>query len=70
MAGFPSVPSKFASSDDEFVDSDDVSNSRLHTHSTAQNSKLVIVPGGNIKREFRRRNTPHGWLHRMVLINS
>lgn len=65
MAGFPSVPSKFASSDDEFVDSDDVSNSRLHTQSAAQNSKLVIVPGGSIRREFRRRNAPHGWLHRM-----
>lgn len=62
LPGFPSS-SKFASSDDEFVDSDDVSNSRPPTRPVAlQNSPLMdikppvmVSAGGGLKREFRGR---------------
>ncbi|PSS21656.1 Enhancer of polycomb like [Actinidia chinensis var. chinensis] len=71
LPGFTSFPDKFGSSEDEFMDSDDVSNSRPHTRpAAAQNtpftdSKLVMVSSGSMKREFKRRNTPNGWLHKL-----
>lgn len=71
LPGFPSVPCNFGSSEEDYVDSDDVGNSRPHVHSAAvQNqpfadSKPVMVSTGRLKRELRRRQTPHGWLHKM-----
>ncbi|KAL6964535.1 hypothetical protein U1Q18_035587 [Sarracenia purpurea var. burkii] len=71
LPGFPSFPGKFGSSEDEFVDSDDVANSRQFMRPAAiQNtpfadSKLVMVSAGSMKREFRRRNPPYGWLHKL-----
>ncbi|KAA8545343.1 hypothetical protein F0562_020127 [Nyssa sinensis] len=71
LPGFPSFPCKFGSSEEEFMDSDDVANSRPHTRSAAvQNlpftdSKLVMVSVGSMKQEFTRRHVPYGWLHKL-----
>lgn len=73
VPGFPSFPSKFVSSEDEFVDSDDVSNSRPQTRpsmpqtTSVTDSKVVTTSNGNLKREFRRRQVPNGWLQKLVL---
>ncbi|XAR56204.1 hypothetical protein NMG60_11036586 [Bertholletia excelsa] len=70
LPGLPSFPGKLGSSEDEFVDSDDVANSRQHTRAAAvQNtpftdSKLLMV-SGSMKRDFRRRNAHYGWLHKL-----
>ncbi|KAA8545344.1 hypothetical protein F0562_020128 [Nyssa sinensis] len=72
LPGFPSFPCKFGSSEEEFMDSDDVANSRPHTRSAAvQNppftdSKLVMVSVGSMKQEFTRRHVPYGWLHKLA----
>ncbi|XP_059652173.1 uncharacterized protein LOC132299509 [Cornus florida] len=71
LPGLPSFPCKFGSSEEEFVDSDDVANSRPNNrHAAVQNrpftdSKLVMVSAGSMKREFRRRHVPYGWLHKL-----
>ncbi|PSS08431.1 Enhancer of polycomb like [Actinidia chinensis var. chinensis] len=71
LPGFASFPGKFGLSEDEFVDSDDVSNSRPHTrpasvHNTPfTDSKLGMVSAGIMKCEFRRRNTPYGCLRKL-----
>lgn len=73
LPGFPPFSCKFGSSEEEYVDSDDLANSRPRTRPSAiQNppltdSNLVTVPSGSMKQEFRRRHVPHGWLHKMVL---
>ncbi|KAE7997530.1 hypothetical protein FH972_002157 [Carpinus fangiana] len=71
LPGFAPFSCKFGSSEDEYVDSDDLANSRPRTRpSVIQNppitdSNLVMVPSGSMKQEFRRRHAPHGWLHKM-----
>ncbi|XP_031269881.1 uncharacterized protein LOC116128312 isoform X2 [Pistacia vera] len=71
LPGFPPVSCKFASSEDELVDSDDLASSRPRMRPAAvQNqpyteSNVVTVPTANIKQEFRRRHTPLGWLHKL-----
>lgn len=73
LPGFPPFSCKFGSSEEEYVDSDDLANSRSRTRPPAiQNppftdSNLVTVPSGSMKQEFRRRHVPQGWLHKMVL---
>ena len=74
LPGFPPVSSKFASSEDEFVDSDDLSNSRPRTRpAPVQNPPLIesvlTMPSGSMKQEFRRRHTPYGWLNKMVCMH-
>lgn len=71
--GFQPVSCKFGSSEDEYVDSDDLAtNSRPRMRPSAiQNhphmeSNIVPVPSAGIKQEFRRRHVPHGWLHKLV----
>ncbi|KAL0387285.1 UNVERIFIED_CONTAM: hypothetical protein Sradi_2610300 [Sesamum radiatum] len=70
LPGLPSFPSKVGSSEEEFFDSDDVANSRPNSRLVVvQNppfteSKLVMVPAGNARREARRR-VPHSWLHKL-----
>lgn len=71
LPGFSTFSSKFVSSEDELVDSDDVSNSlpqsrpsMLHTPFT--DSKSVIGSAGIMKRDPRRR-VPYGWLHKLVI---
>ncbi|KAJ7969158.1 Enhancer of polycomb-like protein [Quillaja saponaria] len=71
LPGFPPFSCRFGSSEDEFVDSDDVTNSRSRTRPSAiQNSPygdphLSMIPPGGMKQEFRRRHMPHGWLHKV-----
>ncbi|KAL7001584.1 hypothetical protein U1Q18_002738 [Sarracenia purpurea var. burkii] len=66
---FPSFPGKFRSSEEEFVDSDDVANCRPRTRSAAirnvpfPDSRVVMVSSGSMKQEFRHRNIHYGWLH-------
>ena len=80
LPGFPSFPSKIGSSEEEFVDSDDVANSFPNIQPTVgQNqslvdSKVVMVPGGSLRRELRGRGgrqqhappPQQGWFHKMV----
>lgn len=70
LPGFPSFPGKFGSSEEEFVDSDDVAYSRQNARQNTPfaDTKLVMVSPGSIKREFRRRNAPNGWLQKLVTI--
>lgn len=70
IPGFP-LSSKFASSEDEFVDSDDHANSRPRSRPALQNppvtdSNPLAAPAVTVKQEFRRRHTPLGWLNKMV----
>lgn len=72
LPGFPTFPCKIGSSEEEFMDSDDVVNSRSHIRSTVgQNpsvvdSKLLTISGGSMRQELRRQHVPQGWLHKMV----
>ncbi|KAK4427528.1 Enhancer of polycomb-like protein 1 [Sesamum alatum] len=69
LSGLPSFPSKLGSSEEDF-DSDDAASSRpLRQLPVVQNppfteSKGVMVPAGNVKRETRRR-VPYTWLHKL-----
>ncbi|GAV75800.1 EPL1 domain-containing protein, partial [Cephalotus follicularis] len=71
LPGFPPVSCKFGSSEDEFVDSDDLSNSRLRTrpatvpNPTFLDTTVGMVPVGSVKQELRRRHILHGWLHKL-----
>ncbi|KAJ4844487.1 hypothetical protein Tsubulata_006323 [Turnera subulata] len=71
LPGFTTGSSKFVSSEDEFVDSDDPASSRPHARPAAfqnppfSDSNLLAVPAGGMKQEFRRRNTTHGWLNKV-----
>ncbi|XP_073022445.1 uncharacterized protein [Primulina eburnea] len=71
LPGIPAFPSKVASSEDEFFDSDDVANSRPHSRAAMvhnhpfSESKMVTVPvGGNTRRDVRRR-VPQSWLRKL-----
>lgn len=78
LPGFPPSTFKFGLSEEEFVDSDDitVANSRPGTRPSAIPNQplvepnLVLVPTGHMKQEFRRRQVPQGWLHKMVFTYS
>ncbi|KAI8023991.1 hypothetical protein LOK49_LG03G03396 [Camellia lanceoleosa] len=71
LSGLPSLPGKFGSSEEEFMDLDDVPYRRPPTRPAAvqnmpfMDSKLVMVSVESMKREFRRRSTPYGWLHKL-----
>nr|GLL49133.1 uncharacterized protein LOC109172259 [Ipomoea trifida]GMD98617.1 enhancer of polycomb-like protein 1 [Ipomoea batatas]GME11638.1 enhancer of polycomb-like protein 1 [Ipomoea batatas] len=71
LPGFHSFPSKVGSSEDEFVDSDGVAASRQHVRPSMVQSmpftdtKMVAVSTGSIRREFKRRQTPSGWLQKL-----
>ncbi|XP_019176963.1 PREDICTED: uncharacterized protein LOC109172259 [Ipomoea nil] len=71
LQGFHSFPSKVGSSEDEFVDSDDVGVGRPYArpsmvHSMPfTDSKMVAVSTGSIRRDFKRRQTPYGWLQKL-----
>ncbi|KAF3637614.1 putative TMV resistance protein N-like isoform X1 [Capsicum annuum] len=67
---FPSFPSKAGSSEDEFIDPDDPFISHPHGRHITQNivfpdTKLVTASPRIMKREFKRRHVPHGWLHKL-----
>ncbi|KAL6137318.1 hypothetical protein ACLB2K_062610 [Fragaria x ananassa] len=71
LPGFPPMSSKFVSSEDELIDSDDFENSRPRTRPSAMpnpplpDPNLIMVPTGTMKQDFRRRHAPQGWLHKM-----
>ncbi|XP_058114422.1 uncharacterized protein LOC131257663 isoform X2 [Magnolia sinica] len=70
LCGLPLFSGRFGSSDDDFIDSDDMPNIWPRTQpATAQNppstdSKLMMVPMGHMKQELKRRPLLHEWLHR------
>ncbi|PWA93781.1 Enhancer of polycomb-like, N-terminal [Artemisia annua] len=73
LPGLPSYMSKFAPSEDEFFDSDDIQkHSLLGPHAYAaqkqaiMDSRYVLPSGGGIKREFRRQPVQSSWLHKLV----
>lgn len=74
LPGFPPISSKFASSEDEFMDSDDLANSRPCTRPAAvQNppladSNVAMAPTASVKHEFRGRHLLQGWLHKLVRL--
>ncbi|KAG9135507.1 hypothetical protein Leryth_007258 [Lithospermum erythrorhizon] len=71
VPSFPSFPSKVGSSEEEFVDSDDVATGHLQVQPAfVQNSpfvdaKLVTAPSGSLRREFRGQRAPHGWIRKL-----
>lgn len=75
LPGFPSFPSMFGSSEEEYVDSDAAAISRPHAQAdvspslTFIDSKPLMASVGSIRREreLKRRCVPHGWLHLLVL---
>ncbi|KAJ8494216.1 hypothetical protein OPV22_015937 [Ensete ventricosum] len=63
------VTCKLASSEDDYMDSDDTTNGHPHAgltsiHPKYADSKLVMVPTGRIKRELKQRPTSNGWLQK------
>nr|GMC53262.1 Enhancer of polycomb like [Ipomoea batatas] len=71
LPGFHSFQSKVGSSEDEFVDSDDVAVGRPYTRPSMvqsmpfTDSKMVAVSTGSVRRDFKRRQTPYGWLQKL-----
>ncbi|KAF7811265.1 enhancer of polycomb-like protein 2-like [Senna tora] len=71
LPGFTSFSSKFGSSEEEFVDLDDVMTSGSHKRSVAVQSfpsydtNLPMAPTVSTKQEFKRRYVPRGWPHKM-----
>ncbi|KAJ4713935.1 Enhancer of polycomb-like protein [Melia azedarach] len=68
IPAFPPISCKFGSSEDEFMDSDDLANSRPRTRPPAiQNQPFTEanLATASIKQDFRRRHTPNGWLHKL-----
>ncbi|XP_023643035.1 uncharacterized protein LOC17894599 [Capsella rubella] len=73
LPGFPPTTTsyKFGSSDDELMDSDDYTSTRVRTrpavipNSRFTNLNLNASQAGGIKQEVRRRQSHHGWLHRL-----
>ncbi|XVE91167.1 hypothetical protein DITRI_Ditri20bG0132400 [Diplodiscus trichospermus] len=71
LPGFPPISGKFVSSEDEYMDSDDLANNRPRTRPAAvqippiTDSNVAMASAGSIKQEFRRRHMLHGWLHKL-----
>lgn len=61
VPGFPSYPSKVVSSEEEFVDFDDME------HPSCPEPKRMAILAGNRKQEAGR-PVAHSWLHRLVRI--
>lgn len=72
LPGLPSYMSKFAPSEDEFFDSDDIQKHNLSgpyayaaQNQAIMDSRYVLPSGGGIKREFRRPPVQSSWLHKL-----
>lgn len=69
------VPCRYGSSEDDFIDSEDMMNGLSRTQpATVRNlpfadSELMTVPMGRLKQEFKRRSLPHDWIHKRVCIS-
>nr|XP_043607285.1 uncharacterized protein LOC122579228 [Erigeron canadensis] len=62
----PSFQSKFVSSEDEFLESDDFPHNRVRFQSHGLvDSRLVLPSGGFMKQEIRREPVPSTWLHKL-----
>lgn len=73
LPGFGSIP-KLASSDEDFIDSDDMPNgfaySRPATARLPGSDSMMTATAGRAKREFRRRPLAHGWSQKRVITYS
>ncbi|RRT71879.1 hypothetical protein B296_00035015 [Ensete ventricosum] len=73
---FPSLQRascKLASSDDDYMDSDDTTNGHPYArpasaHPKYADSKLAMVSTGQMKRELKQRSASNGWLQKRVCI--
>ncbi|CAD5190903.1 unnamed protein product [Musa acuminata subsp. malaccensis] len=73
---FPSLQRascKLASSDDDYMDSDDTTNGHPYArpasaHPKYADSKFAMVPTGQMKRELKQRSASNGWLQKRVCI--
>ncbi|OMO73918.1 hypothetical protein COLO4_26802 [Corchorus olitorius] len=71
LPGFQPITGKFVSSEDEFMDSDDLANSRPRTRPAVvpnpplTDSNVAMVPAASVKQEFRRRHMLQGWLQKL-----
>ncbi|CAL9081721.1 unnamed protein product [Musa acuminata var. zebrina] len=69
---FPSLQRascKLASSDDDYMDSDDTTNGHPYArpasaHPKHADSKFAMVPTGQMKRELKQRSASNGWLQK------
>ncbi|CAL9064043.1 uncharacterized protein LOC103984051 [Musa acuminata AAA Group] len=69
---FPSLQRascKLASSDDDYMDSDDTTNGHPYArpasaHPKYADSKFAMVPTGQMKRELKQRSASNGWLQK------
>ena len=60
---------KFGSSEDEFVDLDEIAISRpprIRTSGSLVEANAIMLPTESVKQEYRQQQLPHGWLHKMV----
>ncbi|WOK98153.1 enhancer of polycomb-like protein 1 isoform X1 [Canna indica] len=69
LLGLQPVSCKFASSDDDYMDSDDTANGHPHAgpaslHKKYADPKPVMVPTVRMKRELKRRPLSNGWLQK------
>ena len=63
--------SKFGSSEDELMDTEDVSNNQLPVQSSRiqtqfVDSKPVMVPAASLKHDLKWRNVASNWIRRVV----
>lgn len=66
---FPALSNKFVSSEDEFVEAEDIviqNRPGASRHPTLLDTKPVMIAAANHKQESRWRNTGNSWLQRLV----
>lgn len=64
----PSFQSKFVSSEDEYMESDDLPPNRVRLRFQPHgpvHSRVIMPSAGVIKQEIRPRPAPHTWLHKL-----
>ncbi|KAK1309738.1 hypothetical protein QJS10_CPA08g01932 [Acorus calamus] len=69
LSGFPTFPLRFGSSEDDIVDSDEMTIGPQRTrpamaHNLPPNSRPSMVQARGMKRNFRQRPPPHGFFKR------
>ncbi|KAK1297571.1 hypothetical protein QJS10_CPB15g01272 [Acorus calamus] len=69
LSGFPTFPLRFGSSEDDIVDSDEMTIGPQRTrpavaHNLPSNSRPSMVQARGMKRNFRQRPPPHGFFKR------
>ncbi|XP_008450499.1 uncharacterized protein LOC103492087 [Cucumis melo] len=59
---------KFGSSEDEFLDLDEIAISRpprIRTSGSLVEANAIMLPTESVKQEYRQQQLPQGWLHKM-----